>query len=512
MNANIIGADLIINGKKIIGSLGNDNRIHYDRNEIKEMIAGQSGRTSGHFNTTATVVYRYDNSRKANHDTMWNLWKVNPIMQSRIAQLNALVFGTKIKYIYDEATKQIIDRFWNINRLRRKLDQICTDAQLYGEVFIGLYPQQTGDVLMSIYESRQVDVDFDPSDVYKINRYIVTYKNEETGKDEQFDMMPIETYLNDIEFSQGINAGVISKVRKKLGLKGSTTIKGGKGVMCHIKFNASSGEVYGTSDFYQVSDLIQDYMDFTGDRLTIHQMYGSPAYDITIDTDDVDVIENRINDLAEFRMGSNPVHNSKEEWKTLEFGKNGGISPTADDKILRGLICAGVQFPEYMLFNQSDNGDDNTFSVGHLAQNRQAAFDEAFADIHKFVVAIAGGDISLVDEGQILFPEIDTMSEKTKAETYVLKVGANIVSRRTAAMNMGHNWDVEEQQILEEMEVLQPASENPSIGGVVGGRFTSRQNNSASNDTADDGTRDRRRRADATRVDTTSIASDRKRD
>ena len=43
----------------------------------------------------------------------------------------------------------------------------------------------------------------------------------------------------------------------------------------------------------QVSDLVQDYMDFVGDRLTIHQLYGSPAYDITIETDDPQVIEDR---------------------------------------------------------------------------------------------------------------------------------------------------------------------------------------------------------------------------
>ena len=115
--------------------------------------------------------------------------------------MNALVFGTEIKCIYDDTIQPIIDRFWRINRLERKLDSIGTDGQLYGEVFIGLYPQQSGDVLLSIYESRQVDIDFDPSDTYRVNRYIVTYKNDETGKEEQFDMMPIENYLNDRIFT-----------------------------------------------------------------------------------------------------------------------------------------------------------------------------------------------------------------------------------------------------------------------------------------------------------------------
>lgn len=499
---------VVIGGKTVVGTMGLDGKMHYDREAIKELIAGETGKTTGHFNTTAQVVYRYDSSRKTGHDNMWNLWKNNPLIDNRIVQLNALVFGKGLKWIYDEATQQIIDRFWRINRLRGKLDSIGTDGQLYGEVFLGLFPQPSGDVLLSIYESRQVDIDFDPSDVYKINRYIVTYKDDETGKEEQFDMMPIETYLNEIEFAQGINTGVIKKVRKALGLNGVAKVKG-KGVMIHIKFNHSSGEVYGTSDFYQGSDLVQDYMDFVGDRLTIHQLYGSPSYDITIDTDDPQVIEDRIDELAGFAIGSNPVHNTKETWKPLEF-QNGAVSPSQDDKLLRGLISAAMKFPEYMLFNQSENGNDNdnTFAVTKVAQNRQEAYKEAFIDMHKFAVAIAGGDPLTVDDGQLIFPEIDTMSEKAKAETYILKVGANICSRRTAAMNMGHNYDIEQQQIMDEMEAFGMLGENSDFAGVLGGRFTNRENNEANpNEDGDHGDRDRRRRADATNVQSTQVVS-----
>ena len=503
-----------LGGTTVVGTLGADGKMKYDRDAIntvvKEMIAGQSGKITGKFSTTAQVVYRYDTSRKTHHNNMWTLWKSNPLMQNRITQLNALVFGRGLKWIYEDKTQEVINRFWRINRLRSKLNSLSTDAQLYGEVFIGLYPQSTGDVLVSFYESRQVDIDFDPGDVNHVNRYIITYKNDETGQDEQFDMMPIENYLNSIEFTNSINNGIISKVRKALGLKGATKIQG-KGIMCHIKFNNSTGEVYGTSDFYQISDLVQDYMDFVGDRFTIHQLYGSPAYDITIDTDDPQVIENRIEELMGFTIGSNPVHNKQEEWKPLDGSKD-IVQPTGDDKLFRGLLAAGMSFPEYMLFNQNEvNCDENTFSVTHLAQDRQDAFGEAFSDIHKVVIACAGGDIACIDDGQLIFPEIDTMSEKTKAETYVLKVGANLCSRRTASMNMGHNWDFESKQIQEESEMFAQLMDNSDFAGALAGRFTSRENNAANpNNNGDDGSRDRRRRADATRVNTTKIMTDNK--
>lgn len=497
--------EVILNGSHVIGSLGANGKVNYDNvkvgEAIKEIIAGESGKTTGYFNTTASVSYRYTRSRKTDNDSMWTLWKSNPIVQNRILQLNSLVFGRGLKLVYDESTQAIIDRFWRVNRLRSKLKSLGTDGQIFGEVFIGLFPQTSGDVLMTVYESRQVDVDFDPSDVFKVNRYIVTYKNEETGKDEQFEMMPIETYINEIEFSQGINTGIIKKVRKALGLTGATRVKG-KGVMCHIKFNNSSSEVYGTSDFSQVADLVEDYMDFVGDRFTVHQMYGSPVYDISIDTDDPQVIIDRIEELSGFTIGSNPVHNKNETWQILE-PKSGGIAPTADDKIMRGIISAGMSFPEFMLFNQSEDGEDNTFSVSKLAQDRQDTYKDAFIDIHKFVVAIAGGDMSLVDSGEIIFPEIDTMSEKAKAETYVLKVGANICSRRTASSNMGHNYDIELQRIQEEQQYFGQLADSSDFAGALGGRFTNKQN--SLDDGADDGSDDRAKRADATRVKTTQV-------
>lgn len=474
----------IVMGQRTIGTLGQDNKMHYNQDMIKtavtEMIAGQSG-GSGSFNTTARVVYRWDKSRIVNNDAVYNLWKSNPIMQNRVSQLNALVFGRGLKWIYEPSIQEVIDRFWRINRIRNKLNAIGTDIQLYGEAFIGLFPQESGDVLMSVYESNQVEIDFSPGDVHNINKYIVTYKNEETNKDEQFDMMPIEKYLNEIEFATPLKMGggvksVVRKVRKSLGLTGQTKVKG-KGIMAHIKFNSASSEIFGTSDFKQVFSVISAYMNFVNDRLTIHQIYGSPAYDITIDTDDPTVIINRINELAGFEIGSNPVHNKQEEWKPLEFN-GGGIPANGDEHVLRGLLCAGTGFPEYLLFNQSEiNDSNNTFALTKIAEDRQDAFCDLFTDIHKCVVAIFGGDPTLIDNGQIVFAEINTMSEKAKAETYVLKVGAKICSRRTAALNMGHNWDIEREQILVEEEMMGELLSNSDNAGRIGGRFSSRINN-----------------------------------
>jgi hypothetical protein len=242
-------------------------------------------------------------------------------------------------------------------------------------------------------------------------------------------------------------------------------------------------------------------MNFVGDRLTVHQLYGSPAYDITIDTDDPTVIQKRIEELAGFTIGSNPVHNKSEEWKPLEF-KHQGTDVASDEKTLRGLICAGTSFPEHLLFNQGDNmgSDDNTFALNKLAEDRQDAFVDAFTDIHKFVVAIAGGDPATIDDGGILCPEISTMSEKTKAETYVLKVGAKICSRKTAAMNLGHDWDTEQVQIQEEDRLFGELIGDSDAAGAIGGRFTTRKDNQ--DPERDDGSDDRKARANSRNIST----------
>ena len=76
---NIIGADIIMNGKSIVGSMGSDGKIHYDKEEIRELIAGESHKTTGKYNTTAYVTYRYDTSRKRKTDDVYELWKENGI-------------------------------------------------------------------------------------------------------------------------------------------------------------------------------------------------------------------------------------------------------------------------------------------------------------------------------------------------------------------------------------------------------------------------------------------------
>lgn len=501
-----MGYEVLLDNKHLVGTLGLDGKVTYDKSKlstvIQEMIAGQQGKSGSGFMTNVRVVYRWDRNRKLNNDVVYNTWKANPLMKRRMVNLNALTFGRGLAYTYDESVQNVVKRFWRVNNLEEKLNALGTDAQLYGEVFIGLFPQTSGDVLIGIYESNQVEIDFDPANVYNVNKYIIAYKNEESGKDEVFEMMPIETYLNNIELATGIVAGAVKTVRKALGLKGSTGVKG-KGVMCHIKFNNSSSEIHGTSDFKQVFEILNDYMNFVGDRLTVHQLYGSPAYDITIDTDDATVIENRITELAGFTIGSNPVHNKNEEWKPLEF-RNGGIEVRGDEKILRGLLCAGMDTPEHLLFNQSEGSDDGTFALNKLAEDRQDAFGRAFIKMHKFAVAIAGGDPAMVDEGQLIFPEISTMSEKTKAETYVLKVGAQICSRKTAAMNTGHNWDIEEPQILAEQDMFGGLTAS-NIAGAIGGRFSSRTNNQDPN--RDDGSDDKGARLNAQNVSTQTMGN-----
>lgn len=497
-------------GQRIVGLVRPDNTVDYDMDAvsgvIKEMVAGQSGK--GSYFTTAKVIYRWDRNRKTNNDAVYNMWKANPLIQNRVSLMNSLVFGRGLKWIYDESVQFIVDRLWRTNRLRSKLSSICTDLQLYGEVFVGLYPQPSGDVKISLYESSQVEVDFDPGDIYNIKCYHVAYKDEETNKDEIFELQSLEAYLNEIEYSQPITPGSGGRRRagsRNTGLNGQA--KAGKGVMLHIKMNNATSEIYGTSDFKQVFDIMPDYMNFVGDRLTIHQLYGSPAYDIEIDTDDPQVITNRINELAGFTIGSNPVHNKSEKWTPLQFS-SGGLDAKNDEQVLRGLLCAGTGFPEHLLFNQAANRfDDNTFAVIKLAEQRQDAFADAFRDIHKFAVAVAGGDPTLIDEGQLIFPEINIMSEKTKAETYVLKVGANICSRKTAAINMGHSWEFEEQQMLVEADTFGDLLGDSDVAGAMGGRFTTRKDNQ--DPERDDGADDRVARTNSQNI-STQIMGDRK--
>lgn len=475
---------------KSIGEINDAGITSYSDVKVSEQIAGKQGKVSGSgfVSTSVSVVYKFDSNRTKNNDAIYELWKNNGIVSNRVNQLNALVFGRGFGYQYDNATKEIIDRFWRLNRVRQKLDALGTDSQLYGEVFVGLFPQKNGDVLMCIYEANQVNIDFNPANVDDVNMYYVEYKNEETGQNEQVKFLPAYKYLNDIEFTDSTIGRAVKKVRRALNA-GVTKIQGADGVMCHIKFNNSSGEVYGTSDFRQGYAPINEYIDFRADRLAIHNLYGSPSYDISIDTDDKDVIDKRIEELEGFELGSNPVHNANETWKPLEFSGGNIDQVEHDEEAMKGLISASLQFPQHLLFNQGKECDGGVFALNKLAENRQDKFGDMFTEIHKFVVSVAGGDISKVEEGQMIFPEISTMTEKSKAETYVLKVGAQICSRETAALNTGHSWDIEHERLLMEQEEFGIGAETV---GRASGYFTTRAHNQdPDRDTGEDDVRDR---------------------
>lgn len=440
--------------------------------KITEQVSGtSSGRKD--YTPSPVVAYRYDGSRKTVSDDMWDLWKQNPIVQSRVLQMNNIIFGKGISYDYpDENTKRIIDRLWRINRIQTKLDSIGTNTQLYGELFVALYPQKSGDVLISFYEPRQVDIDFDPSDPSRVRSYILSWKDEENQTDNVVELQPVESFLNEIEFSNPITNGKINIAKRQLGQK----MYKGKGLMTHIYFNATASELCGTSDFYQSSDLVQDFMGFVGDRLTIHQLYGSPVYDITIDTDNPEVIENRIMELEDFKIGSNPVHNKQEEWKLLNAQSgngNGSVNAEADAELLKSLIASALCMPTGLLFQDKSDKDLDTTSVEQLAGKRQEAFKQLFKDIHKVAVAIAGGDINTIEDGDISFPEISLSSAKSKAETNSLLVQSNIISRQTASSSLGYSWNREKERMLAEndelSEIINVDLEKQRMAGLASG-------------------------------------------
>jgi len=445
--------------------------------KVSEIIAGQSaGQDFTQAFARVRVVYKWDRNRARNNDTIFAEWKGNPLMANRVRILNSMIFGRGFSYTYDKTTKETIDRFWRINKLSKKLNKLGADSQLYGEVFMALTPQRSGDVLVTIYESGNVEIDTHPSSVDLINFYGVAYRDEEKSEDVYLKFKPLDTYLMEYEMQQSVVGNAVRKVRSALGL-GSVRLSGFDGIMVHLPFNNSSAEAHGTSDFRQAYPYLNDYSEFLSDRLDIHHRYASPAYDITIDTEDPQKIQDRISELVNFNHGDNPVHNNKETWKMLEWSGNTPDSQE-DAGELKGMICAGMSMPEHILFCRSDgdNDDATDYALNKLAEDRQDSYGDMFTDIHKFVGIVGGIEPSAIDAGRLIFPEVSTMSEKVKAETYVLKVGAKIVSRETAAYNCGHDWDLESERILEEIRVLGDPRESSSVQGTQDGRDNTRLN------------------------------------
>lgn len=388
----------------------------------------------------------------------YRLWKYDPLGGIIVNLTTFFIMGRGITINYDSnVAEEVLKKFWKKNRMYLRAKQICDEGTAFGENYFKLKVHKRevrlgrkvlwrpGDVEVSIVDPLNVDaIEHAAGNVNNVYRYYLTY----TGENDQ----EIQEKVPDIsKFNPDVDDACI----------------------LHVKFNSASNDVFGISDLVRVKEWLDNYQEFLRDGVVINKLYRSPCYDITIkDGTDDDILAAKRR-YSGWKIGSNPVHNDKEEWNILEFT---GVNASAEDsrRALLLIVAAGVGMPEYMLADGSNSNMATTQSQQLPAikkfEDRQDTYKETYLEIFDFVLnmkyvfgSVEGLKPVLDFEGDpwwpgdINFPVIAQEDDSSVAETAISLKDAGLIAKSTAALRNGSSFDKELTRMAEDSEKLAKA-------------------------------------------------------
>ena len=392
-------------------------------------------------------------------DECYRLWKYDPLGGSIVRTTTFFTLGRGLIYQFDEDDAQFCaGKFYDKNNLEIRLRAASDEATAFGEVYIWLRPKynevkkgnkvlwRLGDTQVTFLPPDNVThVETADEDVGDIHAFQIEW--EDAKKEDHTDTIPhISKY--DVE-SEGSEMGCIIQ----------------------LKLNAGNMDPFGHSDLIPIKEWLDNYQEYLRDGVIINKLYRSPCYDIGIEDGTEDEVNAAIARYRGWGIGSNPVHNSRESWKILEFTGPNSSNEQARRALLL-IIAAGVGFAEFML---ADGGNSNLASsksqqlpVIKKFEDRQDIWAHLlkqmiqFALMAKATINPSSGLIIERDKegdmipfkGRIEFPPIAQDRDLEVAQTNKIAIESGYMSERTAAARLSIDYDREIEQQRNDIERL----------------------------------------------------------
>lgn len=443
---------------------------------VKEIVYINSG---GYFSPQPILIGGQLHTFKTPHaqrkhflDESYRLWKFDPIAGTIVNLTTFFVLGRGVTFEFDDEVAQFYaNKFYDKNRLEIRLRRACAQFVALGELFIWLRPKfedvtfegktiwRQGDTQITFCQVENITqiriADDDAGDVYS---YFYEYIDGE--------MQPYTIEIPDItKFSlDGPNARV--------------------GCMVHIKCNSADSDPFGLSDLVRIKEWLDNYQEYLRDGVVINKLYRSPCFDVSIEDASPDEVDAAVSRYRGWQIGSNPVHNAKEQWKILEFtGPN--TSQETSRRALLLIIAAGVGFAEYML---ADGANANLAS----SKSQQLPVIKKFEDLQqifayslkvivqyalytKATLKLNSGLVFTTDRdgdleefaGSVTFPALAQESDWDVAQTNEKALQSGYMSHRSAAGRLNLDYDREMEQIKADkpnMDMLKSLGYNIQLG------------------------------------------------
>lgn len=447
----------ISGGYKVVPKLVEKDGKYHLTKEIINTASGSyfySDDPSTYFSSFKNAFRSANPDRKELLEEGYRLWKYDPLGGTVVNLTTYFVMGRGLTINYDDPmSEKVLLKFWKKNKMWVKSKQMCDEGTAYGENFIRLKVHKKNKVVGGKNIWRAGDVEFclvDPMVIDSIRHAADDVNN-------------VYSYYLSHTDDKGRDVSVEVKDISKFNLKTDTEC------ILHIKFNSSSNDPFGLSDFIRIKEWLDNYQEFLRDGVIINKLYRSPCYDIKIIDGTEDDVKNAKSRYSGWKIGSNPVHNDKEEWDILEFtGTN--TSAEVSRRALLLIIAAGVDFPEYMLADGSNSNLASTKSQQLPAvkrfEDRQDTYGESLIEIFDFVLNAKQefGTVDLKPEkdfeeenvwkGKIEFPVIAQEEDSIVAKTTVILSDAGLISKSTASMINGNSYNSEVSKMRADANLL----------------------------------------------------------
>lgn len=463
------------NGKKLVND-GKGNQVIVDpKSPVQEVWINAGGSFNSYPLETSVGVQPFRLPLMGRHDLLdesYRLWKFDPLGGSIVRTTTFFTLGRGLIYQFDNQAAQFYaDKFYNKNNLEIRLRAASDEANAFGEVYIWLRPKLSEERLNNKVLWRQGD-----TQVTFIPPHNIT--NIETADEDVGDV-----YNFIFEWSEGdkldrqLTIPHISKYDPE-GANAST------GCIIQLKFNAGNMDVFGHSDLIPIKEWLDNYQEYLRDGVVINKLYRSPCFDISIEDGTPDEISAAIARYRGWTIGSNPVHNSREEWKILEFKGPGGGNEEARRALLL-IVAAGVGFAEFMLADGSNSNlassKTQQLPVIKKFEDRQEVWSHNLMMMFQFALMIKAtignaGDLRIERDregdmipfaGRVEFPAISQDKDLEVAQTNKLAIEDGYMSKRTAAARLNIDIDRQIQESMNDVDRLKQLQDMMIEAGLM---------------------------------------------
>jgi len=433
-------------------------------------------------------------------EAVWSVYQSNPVAKRVLALMVAYVVGRGITYeVEDDGLREILDSFWEVNRLKHRIKQFVLQLGLWGEqVYPAFVRRADGLTRLGYIDPGQIlEIKCHPDNA--MEKWAVVLKKGQGATREMVYRVirEQEPVVQDGRVVDAENVGRLVLAEQATLEPWEQVWLAGLGLQqytgsCFLfQVNNVSNQSRGFSDLLQVLDWL-DQLDMTlfeiGEK---EQFAGYFSWDVTLEGISPQEVIKRTNEIRAMppKKGAVNAHNEKEIWEL----KKPDLRQTESIAVVRTqltFILGGLGIPEHWYANgdaanratAAEQGDPSWKSL----EDRQSYVTEMLTMMLNFqrdqaVIAGAWSGDDEAGEIEVVAPEMTSKDTSKNATALTQLTSALTVAEQTGwvshekaaqiwakvAAEFGVEIDVREE--LEKAEEEKPEEPEPSPMNLMAG-------------------------------------------